>query len=41
MRRAGIRNRTQLGPLGAAQELGKREKIAGADEDIDFGKLFA
>src|SRR5271156_5449996 len=41
MSRARIRNRPQLRPFATAKELGKIEKIAGADENIDLGKLLA
>ena len=36
---AGVRNRPQLGPFAAAQKLGKVEKVPGAYENVDLGKL--
>ena len=37
MRRAGVGNRPRLGRLGAAQQLGQVEEVAGADEYVDLG----
>src|ERR1700732_5316876 len=41
MSRARIWDRPQFRSLTAAQELWKIEKIAGADENVDLGKLLA